>query len=323
MCVNLNQLVTIIIPIYNVELYISRCIESVLCQTYENIEIILVDDGSPDNCGRICDEYALKDSRIRVIHKENGGLSDARNVALDIATGKYVTFIDSDDFVSVDYVKILYGLINKYNASMSISGFLHYYEGKGMEKLCDTSTIENYIHAFEAVETMFYQDKFETTAWGKLYKKDLFGDDIRYPKGLLYEDLPITYKLIIRAEKVAYTTQKTYFYVIRNNSIQRSAFNLHKMDILKVADMMLSDIQNNNPDLLPSLKCRLFSICSNIFMQTDKSCKYEMILWQRIVEYRKNVLINFKGRKKARLAAIISFLGKNVMRNCFKLIKDK
>lgn len=106
----LQPLISVIVPCYNVEEYLPKCIESILNQTYRNLEILLVDDGSPDNCGRICDEYAAKDSRIRIIHKKNGGLSDARNAALDVMTGEYVTFIDSDDYVSDDYVEYLYPL---------------------------------------------------------------------------------------------------------------------------------------------------------------------------------------------------------------------
>ena len=106
----LQPLISVIVPCYNVEEYLPKCIESILNQTYRNLEILLVDDGSPDNCGRICDEYAAKDSRIRIIHKKNGGLSDARNAALDVMTGEYVTFIDSDDYVSDDYVEYLYKL---------------------------------------------------------------------------------------------------------------------------------------------------------------------------------------------------------------------
>lgn len=107
----LQPLISVIVPCYNVEEYLPKCIESILNQTYRNLEILLVDDGSPDNCGRICDEYAAKDSRIRIIHKKNGGLSDARNAALDVMTGEYVTFIDSDDYVSDDYVEYLYKII--------------------------------------------------------------------------------------------------------------------------------------------------------------------------------------------------------------------
>ena len=114
-----NELISIVIPIYNVEKYIEKCLDSVIKQTYKNIEIILVDDGSPDNCGKICDSYANNDKRIQVIHKENGGLSDARNVGIERANGKYITFVDSDDYIELDYIEYLYTLIKKYNTKIS------------------------------------------------------------------------------------------------------------------------------------------------------------------------------------------------------------
>lgn len=118
-----SKLISVIVPVYNVEKYLSKCIDSILAQTYKNLEIILVDDGSPDNCPKICDEYAKKDNRIKVIHKENGGLSAARNVALDIAKGEYIGFVDSDDFIAEDMYEVLYNLAEKYNAEISSVSF--------------------------------------------------------------------------------------------------------------------------------------------------------------------------------------------------------
>ena len=116
----MEDLITIVVPVYKVEKYIDRCVTSILNQTYKNLQIILVDDGSPDNCGKICDEYAKKDNRIEVIHKENGGLSDARNAGINIAKGKYIAFVDSDDYVSNDYIEYMYKILKKENAKISI-----------------------------------------------------------------------------------------------------------------------------------------------------------------------------------------------------------
>ena len=124
----MKDLISVIIPVYNVEKYINRCVDSVIHQSYTNLEIILVDDGSPDNCPTICDNYSKQDSRIKVIHKKNGGLSDARNVGIEHSKGKYITFIDSDDYISNDYVEILYKLITKYNSKIAVADNYIFYE---------------------------------------------------------------------------------------------------------------------------------------------------------------------------------------------------
>ena len=124
----MEELISVVVPVYNVEKYIDKCINSIINQTYKNLEIILVDDGSPDNCGNICDEYAKKDNRIIVIHKENGGLSDARNTGIEVSKGKYITFIDSDDYISDNYVSFLYNLIIEYKADISIGKHYVLYE---------------------------------------------------------------------------------------------------------------------------------------------------------------------------------------------------
>lgn len=315
-----EPLISIIVPIFKVEQYLRKCIDSIIEQTYSNLEIILVDDGSPDNCGLICDEYATKDIRIIVIHKENGGLSDARNGGIDIAKGEYITFIDSDDYVDINYIEVLYDLTQKFDASLSVSSFSHFKEEGGEIEKDKGRVITNVLSANEAIETMFYQDKFETSAWGKLYKKELFGHDIRYPKGMLYEDLPTTYKLMLKAVRIAYTTQRTYHYLLRGDSIQCSAFNPKKMDILKVADMIIPDIRNNHPELYESLKCRLFCAYMNIFLQTEKDSAYQEILWKEIKGYRWGILKDRNARKKAIIAALISILGQSAVRYCFSLI---
>ena len=216
-----KSLISIVIPIYNVDKYLKKCIESVLNQTYSNLEIILVDDGSPDNCPQICDEYRKKDSRIKVIHKENGGLSDARNVGIDHAKGEYITFIDSDDYVANDYIEYLYNLIVKYGVDISCCSHLVVYNN-GQYHGID----ENFDESFDKImffQKMLYAKKCDVTAWAKLYKKDLF-NDIRYPKGKIFEDIDTTYKLIDKVKKVACGYSAKYYYMIRKSSITTNGF---------------------------------------------------------------------------------------------------
>lgn len=148
----LQPLISVIVPCYNVEEYLPKCIESILNQTYRNLEILLVDDGSPDNCGRICDEYAAKDSRIRIIHKKNGGLSDARNAALDVMTGEYVTFIDSDDYVSDDYVEYLYKIIKESGVKLSVSSYQTFVDDSSAEICTNNPLFVKIVHTNDALQ---------------------------------------------------------------------------------------------------------------------------------------------------------------------------
>lgn len=240
----MNDLISLIIPIYKVEDYLSRCIDSILRQTYVNLEVILVDDGSPDSCGQICDEYARKDARIRVIHKKNGGLSDARNAALDIAQGEYITFIDSDDWINIEYVKKLYELISNTNSDIAVCNFIRTSE----EKL-SYSDFKEEIHVFSNLEALeqltgkFYEQL--VIACGKLYKKGLF-KTIRFPVGKLHEDEFITYKLIYKAKKIVLTTAQLLYYWQREDSIMGASSSLksrfHAIEALKERAIFLEEI---------------------------------------------------------------------------------
>ena len=183
--------ITIVVPVYKVEKYLRRCIESILQQTYKNIEIILVDDGSPDNCGKICDEYKEKDNRIIVIHKENGGLSDARNAGIDIATGKYIAFIDSDDYVANNFISSLYDVCIKNECEIAQCKFKRVTEDyKEEQKEISETTI---LDGKSAIKEIYGQnDVYTIVAWNKLYLKNLF-NDIRYTVGKIHEDESTTY----------------------------------------------------------------------------------------------------------------------------------
>ena len=317
-----SPLITVIVPCYKVERYLHKCVNSILLQTYTNLEIILVDDGSPDNCGKICDEYLEKDSRIKVIHKENGGLSDARNVAIDIAIGEYITFIDSDDYVSVDYIETLYNLIEKYNCQISIVLPQTFHEGQ--EPVCSNDSYHEICYSSkEAMEQMFYQTTFDNTAWGKLYHKSVFATGIRYPKGLLYEDLPTTYLLFNLVDKITFCNKKCYFYLLRNDSIEGSAFSTSKMDsALRIFDMM-----DRNTEIFSKIRkaynCRMLSFSFHLLLKMPESYNNRNVLYHRIKELRKGVLLDSKARRKARIASLLSYLGLNLVRKVFVFIDQR
>ncbi len=208
-----NELITIIVPVYNVEKYLCKCIDSVLIQTYKNFELVIIDDGSTDNSGNICDTYKNKDNRIRVIHKENGGLSDARNFGIENAHGKYITFIDSDDYLKNTYIEYLYKLIKEFNTDISICAYtvftdtgkcIDYGKGYKREKL----------DKIETFKRMLNEEGFSVSSCAKLYKTTLF-NDIRYPKGKLCEDNGTTYKLIDKVDQIAYGNESQYYYLKR------------------------------------------------------------------------------------------------------------
>lgn len=220
-----DPLISIIVPIYKVEPYLRCCLDSIVNQSYTNLEIILVDDGSPDECPQICDEYAAKDKRIIVIHKENGGLSDARNAGLDICRGEYVSFVDSDDWIDVKFVEILVTYIQKENSDIAIGKFEKKYEkdlnDKTTQKV-NTPSME-ILSNKQAIKNLFSKDGVcFGTAWCKLYTRTLF-NNIRFPIGMLHEDDYTLYKILYGSKKIILLNVPLYFYLQRSDSIMGSA----------------------------------------------------------------------------------------------------
>ena len=242
-----TTLVSIIVPIYKVEQYLRRCLDSIINQTYTNLEIILVDDGSPDNCPQICDEYAAKDKRIVVIHKENGGLSDARNVGLDISKGEYISFVDSDDWVSLDYINELYSSLIKVHADIAIINHKHV-----TDILINENERKHPLKIFLKQQALFKlivkQYQPFVTSWGKLYRKELF-KNIRFPVGKCHEDEFTSHLLINAASKVVYLNRILYFYYQRPNSITKGS---HILDLIEAFENRLKfTIDNNLQNFIP------------------------------------------------------------------------
>lgn len=219
------DLVSVIVPVYKVEQYLEDCMKSILCQTYKKIEIILVDDGSPDHCPELCDKYARKDERVRVIHKKNGGLSDARNTGLENAKGDYICFIDSDDAIHPQMIEILYNQITKTNADISIC---NYFKGELTPKNWDNIYVSEKLvsmdkqSALNAIYESNDKSILMTIAWNKLYKKELF-ENIRYPQNRIHEDEFTTYQLLYLANRTVFIDENLYFYRQREGSIMDMA----------------------------------------------------------------------------------------------------
>ncbi len=208
-------MISVIVPIYNVEQYVEKCVESIMNQTYKDLEIILIDDGSTDGSGNICDEYAIKDSRIRVVHKENGGLSDARNAGIELAKGEFLSFVDGDDYIHPQMLEILYRNLMEQGCDISMCKFCHITE----DEIIDTVLISDLVRKEEcSLKALVTNSSEIASACNKLYKRTLF-DDIRYPKGKLHEDEYVIHELLGKSEGIVISDAQLYFYVKREGSI--------------------------------------------------------------------------------------------------------
>ena len=320
-----NPLISVIVPVYKVEPYLRKCVDSILAQTYTNLEIILVDDGSPDNCGNICDEYAEKDKRVKVIHKENGGLSDARNVALDVVKGEFVAFVDSDDWVLPNYVKDMYENLVKYGADVSIGGITYYYEQKNIYKNpYNMKFKEGVYNREEAINTLMYQNDFLPSAYAKLYNVNLF-KTFRYPKGIYWEDLATAYKLFFLCDKISYSDDKNYFYVQRQGSILHKPSTKKINDVLNILDEMLEWIRENIPACEKATVCRLVGLNLHVYhgLLKDKS-EYEnkiIRIERNLKNYRSQIIFNLNVKSKIRIACLLSYFGFYILATIFKQFK--
>lgn len=273
----MNDLVSVVVPIYNVEQYLERCIDSVLRQTYSNLEIILVDDGSTDNSGSICDKYALEDKRIVVLHKVNGGLSDARNYGIEKAKGKYITFIDSDDYVSCLYIEIMMKALIDNCADISIC------DEKKTKLSNETECKNTFLTETEVwdsrigIKEILLQRGTTASSCGKIYKKEYFRE-IKFPYGKLFEDMGTTYKIFDKAEKIVKVNRELYFYYQRENSIQGSGFSQKKMDEWLMVCEMQEFIRRKYPELKYEMISRMISTCFHILFAINDRNEYSCIV---------------------------------------------
>lgn len=305
-----NPLVSVIVPIYKVENYLRECVDSIISQSYNNLEIILVDDGSPDNCPKICDEYVLQDSRIKVIHKPNGGLSDARNAGIEVAKGEYLSFVDSDDVIHSQMIEVLIKpLIEDKSVKMSACQFLEFDDGKEFDK-----NIE-----LKPSETIDFQEYFTkriwTIAWAKVYEKSLF-ENIKYPVGRYHEDEFTTYKVCYEAKKVAYTESQLYFYRQREGSIMNTLSVKNVTDTHDALKERVEFFQERKEDKVYALFLILYADFYCIFFNTQKNIDSILKRWKKdLMFYSKNGL-SLKQKIKF-------FLSKNCPKLKFFLSKAK
>lgn len=286
------DLISIIIPVYKVEEYIEHCIESVINQTYPKIEIILVDDGSPDRCPQICDEWSKQDNRIKVIHKENGGLSDARNIGMTVAQGKYIAFVDSDDWVDKEYISMLYYAAQNTGSDIAACNIRIVYDENSIEKSASQANVRCYSPK-EALKTILQGEGFRAVAWNKLYKRELIMNE-SFEVGRLHEDEFFTYRIVDKAGKLAFVDAKLYNYRQRNGSIM-SAFSIRHLDALVAYAIRLELLEKKYPDLAVQERRNFCVACINYYEESQALSKQEFRSAQQIIKKcRRKVRIRIK-----------------------------
>ncbi len=299
-----NPLISVIVPAHNVEKYFPKCIDSILKQDYRNLEVVLVDDGSTDTTSLLCDQYAQKDSRVVVYHKPCGGVSDARNFGVSHAKGEYFAFVDSDDYVTEDYISYLWKLLKAVpGCKLSLCTLFDVYPL--LNKIVDTGDgTEMVLSAKDCLEMLCYHDKVDTCVYAKLYHRSVF-ENIVYPVGRLFEDIGVTYQLIDKCPEISCGFKSKYYYIRRDNSIVTSNYNKMKVDMLEMTDRMASYVSTKYPDLKDAtirrqVYARFSTLNQMLFTSEDTDVKKEMISF--IKDNERSVLKNSKTPKRDRVA---------------------
>ncbi len=264
------DLISIIVPVYKVEQYLEKCIESIVNQSYKTLEIILVDDGSPDSCPEICDDWACKDPRIKVIHKENGGLSDARNAGLRIAKGQYVAFVDSDDWIDKYMYEILLQCIQTTGSDIACCGITKIFEDKKAEDSKAPKGDSESFYTQDALKELILNRKIQQVVWNKLYRKDLL-KEIMFECGKCNEDEFWTYQIVGNASRITVLDYAGYFYLQRAGSIMNEGYSLKRLDAIDAKVCRQGYIEQNYPKLTTLAKKDLLYSC---LYQGQLSFKY-------------------------------------------------
>ena len=259
--------ISIIVPVYKVEPYIHKCIDSILNQTFRDFELILVDDGSPDNCGKICDEYASKDERIVVIHKENGGQASARNKGIDIAKGDFIGFVDSDDWIESDMYEILYDICSNRNCDIANCSSTIYFKDRTVINGGHPLIVHN---RNEAMKTMLEGKLYDEVVWTKLIRRELL-NGIRFNENIIYEDTDFTYRVIDKADRVGCIGKAKYNYIKRDGSTMDRAIKNIKIDAVLVYDDMYKFFEEKYPELINTVALKLANSCMSVLNLISKT----------------------------------------------------
>lgn len=285
---NKQNIVSIIVPVYKVENYLKRCVDSLINQSYKHIEIILVDDGSPDRCGEICDQYSLMDSRVRVIHKKNGGLSDARNYGIDIAKGDYILFVDSDDFIELDAIERLVTYAKEENLDIVCGDTYRVTEERNNTSMTKTllfggTTNNKVITGEEYLVDSINKKRYSVAVWTRMYSTELIKNNhIYFKKGILHEDEQWTPRVLLAAKKVGYLSFPFYNYIIREDSITQIADKKkHITDVISTCNEL--DYEYNKLNISKKSKKVLKDYLARLYMNTCTFGKYDSEFYTDII----------------------------------------
>lgn len=320
--IKVYPLISVIVPIYNSEKYLNKCIRSILTQTYENFELILINDGSTDKSSQICDYFKNKDKRIKVINQHNKGQSIARNLGIKISEGEYISFVDADDYIEKDYLEYLFYLIKKFDSDMSVCNTRdEYINGNFIDKSCEE---ECKLYPEGALEIMLYQKGFDVGPWAKLYKKNLF-EKIKFPENKIYEDFYVSYRIVHKCNKVAYGKQAKYHYLHHINSTMTSMFSKKNLDLIEVSEDMLQFVSNKYPQIINAAVRRFVysnhHLLNLMYGSKNYSEEIEKKLIKNIKQNARTVLKDKKSSFKDKAAVICLYMGKLFYKNCFKIMK--
>lgn len=277
-------MISVIVPVYNVEKYLERCVKSIAAQTYKDLEILLIDDGSTDKSGEMCDAFQQTDSRIKAFHKQNGGLSDARNYGIEHSAGEFISFVDSDDYIDEKMLETLHRLITENDADLAVCSAMDVFEGKEVTQVKEIKEFN--LNKVESYKYMLRGDGIPS-ACNKLYKRQTVGN-VRFPVGKLYEDGFFTPQILKKVEKTAVTSKPLYYYFRRADSITTKPFRKGDLDVIEAYDKCVKQVKELCPEALPYAEFRYrnayFNVLDKMLMRDD--CK-EIPEYKQVVKYLK------------------------------------
>lgn len=320
-----DKLISIIVPVYNVEKYLKKCVYSILNQSYKNLEVILVNDGSTDNSGKICDELSREDSRINVYHKDNGGLSDARNYGVAKANGEYVGFVDSDDYIDQYMYENLYKAIRKYNTQIAECGITRVYKNNKLRPHYDGEEYSLVVDREGYLKEYLENRKVYGAAVCKLLSIDL-AKVLKFPDGKVYEDVFYTLELLKKVDKYTLISGNYYYYYIRGNSITTKTFSSRDMDYIEIIDKIGEYTLNNYSKLKEKLFIRQGFAYLSIFNQIIQLNDYRQIpeysiLIGKLKNIRSNIIFNKLAPKSLKIAIILLNINERLYKKVLKKYK--